>query len=135
MRRVSKTSKGQESIRYYDWVDFRPQVITHARNSCIGGNVYTIAPTTGIKDFWNDLIASDAFRIFHIGSRPLDKSERHWISFEPRNLGANDMIRGLDKLLLLLNARKLPIIWKEGQFGYEIDYTGCIKRSWELLLF
>lgn len=70
---------------------------------------------------------------FEISSLPLETNDRRLVlHFIPKCMKQTDSDQARKSLLRLLTRLKLPIIWKEGKTGYDINKSGRIHRFWRL---
>lgn len=109
---------------YNGQVDFR--VSAKHRN----WRVLTFFPSRFERNITQDLYALGLLESFYFDVNNLSSSPKvcH-VTFAPASKGNPSERR---HLLRYLESKKYPIIWKEDNFGYEIDGAGRISKKWNL---
>lgn len=128
-----KDKNGVEFNEYIDYVDFRPIVVADDKKPCLSGSMFTIARKREVAEFTDGILDRNLIRCFHMKMVPvLEEGDKLWIAFKPRALNMMETVSGMRRLMNFLWGRDHKIIWKEGNFGYEINAIGKIIKKWDL---
>ncbi len=118
---------------YHDYtgqVDFRLSA-----KPGIKWRVWTLLKIKDDVAFSTGLGERKLFNQFHLNLHTLNSNSRMMVEFIPQAYESEDEAsEARRKLLAYLTKKHLPIIWKEGKHGYQIDRTGRILngRKWRL---
>lgn len=93
--------------------------------------------TTFISDaldvtLMSELVDKGLLERFHVGSTALQTTKQLMVWFRPQPMDVEERVDARRTLVKYLAHKRLPIIWKEAGFGYEINKSGGIQRTWKL---
>ncbi len=93
--------------------------------------VWTLIKLKDDEEITRDFMGRKLGECFSMGVHPISSNQRIMLEFAPKDVPMDVPVMRRD-LLRFLTARKLPIIWKEGRHGYQINRSGTIDRKWKL---
>lgn len=114
---------GSPVFEYNGQVDFR--VVTDWQ-------VLSFLPEGAMMRFAKEMNTVRLSDLFDIRSRGMASTPKQSVTFAPLFMSAVKSDDARRKLLSLLSRLKMPMIWKEGKFGYDISRSGRIYRKWRL---
>lgn len=96
-----------------------------------GWRVWTLIRLSEDEEITRDFMSRKLGECYGMNVHPIESNRRIMLEFAPKSVPM-DMQAMRRDLLRFLSGRKLPIIWKEGRHGYEINTSGTIHRKWKL---
>ncbi len=93
--------------------------------------VWTLIKLKDDEQLMHDLMARKLGEWYRMDVHAISSNTRIMLEFGMKETCTDIPVARRD-LLRFLTVRKLPIIWKEGKHGYEIDRSGRIHRKWRL---
>lgn len=69
---------------------------------------------------------------FKMETRQIGTGNKVGLTFHPLATNSKERADTRRRLIRCLSRNHLPVIWKEGKYGYEINKSGRIERTWKL---
>ena len=115
---------GAPLFQYQGQIDF---------NMVADWQVMTFMPDTMTFEFAKKSAHVKLSTSFEVRTQPLESNDRTLaVTFVPHIMSRVKDQDARRSLLRFLTVLKLPIIWKEGKHGYDINKSGYINHSWKL---
>lgn len=124
--RYWKSGRTEPYVEYDKQIDFRESA---PRSNW---RIVTFLLSAQSSNFTINLYERKLQNRFQITRNPFKSGLVQGITFTPYIMTADEASKARRNMLSFLYTRKLRMIWKEDNHGYEIDQSGNIKHKWVL---